>query len=722
MNKTMKRNVVVSALLAIMLCVSLIAGATFALFTSESKTNVAVTSGKVDVVATMNGLTLYSPTSIDQSGNVVDSANAATATMFANGGTATADANTITLTNITPGDKVTFNIDVKNNSNVTVKYRTILACESDDGLFAGLKVTIDGETYDGLTKVSDYAPLDEAGEVDTVPVTIELPATAGNAYQDKTFKFTYKVEAVQGNTDTDNLVNIRYVYNARDLKAALTTSYQNEDLGIISLENDIDMTGWEPMILTYRSFVLNGNGYKFKNQTQPLARFIGVGTYAINDVNVDGANIVREGTNGEDGYASAFITEIQASSGIDLTISDCDISNSSITGYKYAGAIIAFASGANDTNVATIKLSGCDLTNVQVSTTDSSVGALIGHTYATTTIENCSVGGERSSVSCAEARNGNYAKAGAFVGTANGKVTISGTHTSTATLSNNNAKEPQANGLVGRTCGYGQVEMGDDIWTTQVVFKNMLASGTTDVTLTHNYYLGETNDTIERAHSLVRFSGGQCTDWKLNGGNHTVYGLTRPLISAEGAAKISISNLTIANANIKSTAAQCNGMGHAAFVGYMDAGANLTLVGCKLLNSTVEGTQEDARTGGLVGYVSSGTVEITDCVVESSTIKSADGASAIINTTYAETTISGCKVLGRTTITSTEVRNSSANTAVFVGSVQSGSTTTITDATVASTVVVTRVGTASPLHELVARKCSNEAGETGVVKIDGTNC
>ena len=51
MKKTLKRNIIVSAILTIMLCVSLVAGATYALFTSESKVNIAVTSGKVEVVA-----------------------------------------------------------------------------------------------------------------------------------------------------------------------------------------------------------------------------------------------------------------------------------------------------------------------------------------------------------------------------------------------------------------------------------------------------------------------------------------------------------------------------------------------------------------------------------------------------------------------------------------------------------------------------------------------
>ena len=47
----MKKSIVTSVLV-IALCFSVIAGATFALFTSESKVNVAVTSGNVEVVAT----------------------------------------------------------------------------------------------------------------------------------------------------------------------------------------------------------------------------------------------------------------------------------------------------------------------------------------------------------------------------------------------------------------------------------------------------------------------------------------------------------------------------------------------------------------------------------------------------------------------------------------------------------------------------------------------
>ena len=53
-----KKNVIFSAVLTIALCLSLLAGATFAYFSTDSKVKIAITSGKVDVVATADNLKL----------------------------------------------------------------------------------------------------------------------------------------------------------------------------------------------------------------------------------------------------------------------------------------------------------------------------------------------------------------------------------------------------------------------------------------------------------------------------------------------------------------------------------------------------------------------------------------------------------------------------------------------------------------------------------------
>lgn len=374
MNKTIKRNVLVSAILAIMLCVSLIAGATFALFTSESKVNIAVTSGKVDVVATMNGLTLYSPTSIDQSGNIVDDTNAATATMFANGGTATADSNTLTLVNITPGDKVTFNIDVKNNSNVTIKYRTILACESDNGLFAGLKVTINGEEYIGETRVSAYEVL-AAGTGDyAVPVVIELPTTADNAYQGKTMKLSYTVQAVQGNTETNDPENdTYYIYNANDL---VLLKHFAPSVNNVVLMNDIDMSGieyvaWDFDVPAATTFTFDGQGYAIKNLTtsgytgantendfQRAGLFASVGSALHDQVstivfkNLVMNNAIVSQTVGEQAAAGALIGLANV---VNVEIDGCSVINSHINSGKYAAGFVGYVQEYFDTVSATVK-------------------------------------------------------------------------------------------------------------------------------------------------------------------------------------------------------------------------------------------------------------------------------------------------------------------------------------------------------------------------------
>ena len=51
--KNAKRSVIITAILAIIMCASLAAGATFALFTSSSSVNIAVTSGNVEVTASV---------------------------------------------------------------------------------------------------------------------------------------------------------------------------------------------------------------------------------------------------------------------------------------------------------------------------------------------------------------------------------------------------------------------------------------------------------------------------------------------------------------------------------------------------------------------------------------------------------------------------------------------------------------------------------------------
>ena len=97
----MKKRILISSILAIVLCFSMITGATFALFTSESKVNIAVTSGKVEVTASVDEVKTYSKGVLQAKGT------------FENGGTAVYDEklNELALNLITPGDKVELTTD-----------------------------------------------------------------------------------------------------------------------------------------------------------------------------------------------------------------------------------------------------------------------------------------------------------------------------------------------------------------------------------------------------------------------------------------------------------------------------------------------------------------------------------------------------------------------------------------------------------------------------------
>ena len=186
----MKNKIIISSILTIALCLSMIAGSTFALFTSKSQTNIAVTSGKLEVVANINNDLSLTSLGVAQTGT------------FANGGTAqivTVDEiPTLTLNKLTPGDSVSFSITVENKSDVAMKYQ--FAWDVDGALYPFLTATVDGVAIaDGET---DWALWNTAdGTTQTFVVVITLPETVGNDAQGLTASINFTVNAIQGNAE-----------------------------------------------------------------------------------------------------------------------------------------------------------------------------------------------------------------------------------------------------------------------------------------------------------------------------------------------------------------------------------------------------------------------------------------------------------------------------------------------------------------------------------------
>ena len=189
-----KRHLLVS-LMTLVLCLTLISGATFALFTSESKVNIAVTSGKVELVAGIEDLETWS---LEDDKTVAGRTDGS----FTMGGKATVAGGDVTLDKIIPGDKVKFNVAGTNNSNVTIQYRVSVQAKEAYKLLEGLKISIAGVEYSSLYSYKTAWATLKAGETfEDVEISMELPQEAGNEYQDLTANLVVLVEAIQGNAE-----------------------------------------------------------------------------------------------------------------------------------------------------------------------------------------------------------------------------------------------------------------------------------------------------------------------------------------------------------------------------------------------------------------------------------------------------------------------------------------------------------------------------------------
>jgi predicted ribosomally synthesized peptide with SipW-like signal peptide len=269
------------------LCGSLIAGSTYALFTDTANVNIAITSAKVDVAATVveNSLNMYSATTEAKTGDTDNTEivgsdkldlkdfsgtyyyktlstntdeNEVTTGTFTNGGSLKLEGDTITLTNITPGDKVTFSVKIQNNSNVAIQYRTVISCSGDKTLFSGLnfKVGDDDFSHVSLYK-SAYKTFTNDEDNVTLDFSVELPLDAGNEYQNnKSTSITYAIEAVQYNANTSSGSKAYYEYvpagsaglNLTSDNLTYLTYVNGEPTSIQLTADNIDKTATEVVI------------------------------------------------------------------------------------------------------------------------------------------------------------------------------------------------------------------------------------------------------------------------------------------------------------------------------------------------------------------------------------------------------------------------------------------------------------------------------------------
>lgn len=209
----MKKRIIISSIVTIALCLALISGSTFALFTSEHDFNIAVTAGKVDISATLTNV---------KTSTELDARFAGTET-FQLGGTAKLTGNLLTLDRMVPGDAVTVTIDLENvNTNVDFAYKLVLIADGE--LAPALKASADMGNGDVVelavgagtvtgTELSTQEWIfvdlvDDNGVINTatlkdVAVTVSFPNssdhTKQNRFQGTTANIYFQIVAVQGN-------------------------------------------------------------------------------------------------------------------------------------------------------------------------------------------------------------------------------------------------------------------------------------------------------------------------------------------------------------------------------------------------------------------------------------------------------------------------------------------------------------------------------------------
>ncbi len=341
-----KKKIIATSVLSLAMCASVITGATYALFTSESETNISINAGNVKLVATLN-LTGTSSMGVDMPKGT-----------FENGGTASIDKGTITLERMTPGDKAEFEILLDNQSNVAIQYQTIVKQVSDTGLFDGLVIMIEGEEFT-TTKVYDWVFLAEKEQPadNVIEVSVELPEDAGNEYKGTSTQLSVAVNAVQGNATTENPdVDTTYIYTASDLVSfAKSVNAGNNYSGkTVMLADDIDLAGieWTPIGQTGAttfSGVFDGQEHTISNLNVDISDLTG---------NDDGAGLF------------GWIEEHTAS----VQIKNVNIDKANVKGHQYAGGLVGYIGGAG-----AHVISDCSVTNSTLEA-NKSVGAIFGHT------------------------------------------------------------------------------------------------------------------------------------------------------------------------------------------------------------------------------------------------------------------------------------------------------------------------------------------------------
>ena len=410
--KKATKRALLTSVMALVMCVVMLVGTTFAWFTDTASTNVnRIVSGNLKV-------DLQYATAWDNDGEPTE--------------WKTVDDNTI-LTFRTvdkrAADKIFWEpnctyklpeLRVVNNGNLAIKYKMVINGINGD---AELNEVIDW-TFNGVNMDTDYVLTPEQKYSAPITISGHMQESAGNTYMNKKIENIFiKVYATQAASEYDSFNNT-YDQNAKypedvtpggtietgvktydELKSAIALLGKNN----LTLNIGADITiptgeTWTPISvdggLGNGTLTINGNGYTITGLNAPLVAntWAGKSNCVIKDLTLKDANIVvDENDEKENVGVGAFIGQPCASQII--TLENCHLTDSAVKGGHWAGGLIGVSGGYNGTDgpvFENVTIKNCSVKNSTIES-KGSVGAIIGHAAwdCATRVEitNCTVTG-----------------------------------------------------------------------------------------------------------------------------------------------------------------------------------------------------------------------------------------------------------------------------------------------------------------------------------------
>ena len=353
MTKTkVTKKALASSLLALMLCVSMLLGTTYAWFTdSVTSTGNIIKSGTLDVEMWYADGTKAVPTAYEGVG-------------------AWTDASTGAIFNYDlwePGYTEVRHIQIKNVGTLALKYKVRIVA---NGTVSDLADVIDVYYMDPAEQIADRTALEaktpmgtltaalagmdatasgnlRAGEADTVTIAMKMQESAGNEYQNKSIgtdfsiqivatQFTYEEDSFDDQYDAGADLNFMPVADAAAFDNALSAGLS------ASLLDDVAL-GETYQVSPNQAVVINGNGNTLSSQTG--TRVINIDTantasVELNGVTVDaadkeravsiyGSEDVEISINGSDVVANKYAINLASNS----PNAEINIENSTVTGW-----------------------------------------------------------------------------------------------------------------------------------------------------------------------------------------------------------------------------------------------------------------------------------------------------------------------------------------------------------------------------------------------------